>query len=517
MTVYAVTVFLLFIFTCYFCLDDTDIRFLQVQRTKSIFADPDLPISHYPFFFHGETKEADKCRYAPSCPYKKQADKDVCWGYEDDCNRKNIPLYPVCSVLHKLWATDLKNQSDLFWQTSDFGYIKELKKQVEVCQAIEKDGSYMVCSKNLEYCKAHNIIINFTRLLHENGRQTNRFREDMFTDGDIGGLCKINMYEKPALTGVLQSWFNELSRFSSVNFTNNDCDILIEQPSFFMKMDSGINMYHRFCDFVNLYLTQHLASTFSKDINIIRWDTSSLGYRDDFNFMWNAFTNNPVISLDTWKNKTVCLKDAVFTVPSRTVKGFYYNMPVVPGCHGSSFINAFSQHVLHRLRVEHKQVDEIQVTLIERKASHRNIVNQNELVAALTKRPNLHVKVVHLSRNLSLKDQLMLIHSTDILIGIHGAGFTHILFLPQRAVVFEMYNCEDTCYASLSRLRGLYYLTWEDESKLQKHNQVPHPSLKIEHPKYCDYSFEVQEFQRIVKQAEDHILHHRAPRARVEL
>jgi len=32
-------------------------------------------------------------------------------------------------------------------------------------------------------------------------------------------------------------------------------------------------------------------------------------------------------------------------------------------------------------------------------------------------------------------------HNSDIFIGMHGAGLTHLLFLPDWAVVFELYVC----------------------------------------------------------------------------
>lgn len=34
-------------------------------------------------------------------------------------------------------------------------------------------------------------------------------------------------------------------------------------------------MYHHFCDFVNLYISQHINNSFSLDINIVMWDTVS--------------------------------------------------------------------------------------------------------------------------------------------------------------------------------------------------------------------------------------------------
>ncbi len=35
-------------------------------------------------------------------------------------------------------------------------------------------------------------------------------------------------------------------------------------------------MYHHFCDYVNLYASQHMNNSFSQDINIVMWDTVSI-------------------------------------------------------------------------------------------------------------------------------------------------------------------------------------------------------------------------------------------------
>lgn len=37
----------------------------------------------------------------------------------------------------------------------------------------------------------------------------------------------------------------------------------------------GVNMYHHFCDFINLYITQHVNNSFSTDVYIVMWDTVS--------------------------------------------------------------------------------------------------------------------------------------------------------------------------------------------------------------------------------------------------
>lgn len=39
-------------------------------------------------------------------------------------------------------------------------------------------------------------------------------------------------------------------------------------------------MFHHFCDFVNLYASQHLNNSFDTDVNIIMWDTVSNNFLD---------------------------------------------------------------------------------------------------------------------------------------------------------------------------------------------------------------------------------------------
>ena len=54
------------------------------------------------------------------------------------------------------------------------------------------------------------------------------------------------------------------------------CDVIFNHTVVFMKLDYGGNMFHHFCDFFNLYLSQHVnTSWFEDDIHIVMWDTVS--------------------------------------------------------------------------------------------------------------------------------------------------------------------------------------------------------------------------------------------------
>lgn len=74
------------------------------------------------------------------------------------------------------------------------------------------------------------------------------------------------------------------------------------------------------------------------------------------------------------------------------------------------------------------------------------------------------------------------------------------------------YNCGDEhCYADLARLRGVHYRTWTDATKLQAQDEGHHPEGGP-HAKFTNYSFDSEEFLRIVDLAADHVANHSAYR-----
>lgn len=112
----------------------------------------------------------------------------------------------------------------------------------------------------------------------------------------------------------------------------------------------------------------------------------------------------------------------------------------INGCQNSGLFQAFSEFMLHRLHIplHHKSDDRIRITFLERKTKFRQILNSDQLINALKKNQTYAVKSVRFERTTPFPEQLEIIRNTDIFIGIHGAGLTHLLFLPKWATIFEM-------------------------------------------------------------------------------
>lgn len=201
-------------------------------------------------------------------------------------------------------------------------------------------------------------------------------------------------------------------------------------------------MYHHFCDFLNLYASIHLNGTnwdtFSTDVHVLIWE--SYTYNSAFNDAWEAFTDNQIWDLKTFRGETICFKNVVFPLLPRMIFGLYYNTPIIYGCEKSGLFHAFSNHILHRLKIPiHKtRGDKIRITLLSRDTKYRRILNENELIRKLEENKGYVVSKVVFNKNVSFKQQLEIVRNTDVFIGIHGAGLTHLLFLPDWAVVFEL-------------------------------------------------------------------------------
>jgi EGF domain-specific O-GlcNAc transferase len=176
-------------------------------------------------------------------------------------------------------------------------------------------------------------------------------------------------------------------------------------------------------------------------------------------------------------------------------------------------IRAFSQHAIHRFKIDQNGPlkNKLRVTFLARGTQYRNIVNQDEIVKHLKKRfkNEIELNVVTYDLKTSFIEQLRNTHNTDIFMSMHGAGLTHLLFLPDWGAVFEVYNCEDKdCYNDLARLRGVKYFTWEKEDKVYPDGEGKHPQLGTPHKKFTNYSFELNEFVRMMKKMIDYVNSH---------
>lgn len=488
--------------------------------TSRVFAerwDWDLPSEHVPYQLATKNgRLAKACKEDPDCPYKEEAakvTKNMCWGYEPNCRFEDS--YAAGRIHCKgksQWpqAQTERDQRDLMHTQGDFGYLRDRAKDMAaICESSDPDNTDIVCSDHLRYCYARNFFFDFRSLKAEGN--FNKYREDVINEGEVGGYCdrKFNgerLKSRADHKSPLQSWAAELLPFQSqphFRLDEEHCDLIFHKPTILIKLDASVSMFHHFCDFVNLYASQHLNGSFDRDVDIVLWDTSAYGYHDNlFGEAWKAFTANPLIQLRDLDGKKVCFRSAMLPLLARQRFGFYYNMPVIDTCSGTGFFHAFSKHMALRLRLPFHPppADKVRITFLSRSTQYRKILNEDQLVNALKTLRNAEVRRVDFNHRMAFREQLSISHNTDLFIGMHGSGLTHCLFLPDWAALFEIYNCGDpACYFDLARLRGVRYRTWEKKSKVEAEDAGHHPTTGGPHEKFTNYTFDVEEFVRIVE------------------
>ncbi len=99
--------------------------------------------------------------------------------------------------------------------------------------------------------------------------------------------------------------------------------------------------------------------------------------------------------------------------------GFYYNMPLIPGCTQTSLFRSFQQYIIHRLHIPQLgplKTNQIRITLLNRTTQYRQILNFNEIVEHLRNVSNNDylINVVDYNINIPFIQQLNITHNTYI-------------------------------------------------------------------------------------------------------
>lgn len=117
----------------------------------------------------------------------------------------------------------------------------------------------------------------------------------------------------------------------------------------------------------------------------------------------------------------------------------------------------------------------------------RKIKNEEELLQNVKNLlPSHHVQGVQLD-SISIKKQLQHVSQADIMIGMHGAGLTHTLFLPDHAALIELYPSywptTNVHFRCMARWRNLTYFSWQNTDHIyeKRHYYTYIPPLVLQH------------------------------------
>ncbi|KAL5346701.1 hypothetical protein ACLOAV_008408 [Pseudogymnoascus australis] len=149
--------------------------------------------------------------------------------------------------------------------------------------------------------------------------------------------------------------------------------------------------------------------------------------------LWGLLTGRPTIRIHQVRdniNYVSCPQNTLFPLPGGS-NPLWYSDWHPQNCHQSALLDVFSRRLCDFFYIPdfHEDNSQLKLTIIDRKAT-RKLHNLNAYVTKLRiAYPKVTIDAVDLAAY-SFADQLEVIRNTDILVGVHGAGLIHSLFLP---------------------------------------------------------------------------------------
>uniref|UniRef100_A0A7S3JQK9 EGF domain-specific O-linked N-acetylglucosamine transferase n=1 Tax=Aureoumbra lagunensis TaxID=44058 RepID=A0A7S3JQK9_9STRA len=374
----------------------------------------------------------------------------------------------------KVDVTKIKNQREEECEYNfGAGLVAQYRKSKETwCQGLEAN---LECySKRLEYnpgktgifCVGKNIVIDFAKVHGE--RQTKKQARGAnsyltFTDSATSADCKRTKHWN---SGILMKHMSaQLRNFPAAAYKNYDEDR--KGTTYLMARDEDCeNMFHSTADFLNAFLVGQVLNLDWHQVHLLLWDRHPDG--PFFDLIQRSYSKKQQIYRpQNFGSKKVRFEHLIFHLESPASIIF----PKVAGpkgimrCFRSSLWLGYKDHILASFGLLHIQPPNNPKILlsVRRRTPAKNVgrvfADEKQLTSVLNKGQAMQFEVIDFG-SISFAQQLEKVRRTNILIGAHGAGLMHTIFLAEEAILLEIHPSYrlDRHFRLAARMAGKIYL-----------------------------------------------------------
>lgn len=300
------------------------------------------------------------------------------------------------------------------------------------------------------------------------------------------GCMQLQCDERPSY------FFNNKNHLNDLLFSLQTKDVRVNDVT--ERVDDGFtllitryeyaNIYHTMTDWYNAFLLMNYFNKTQAETNILLLDGHPYGALDP---VWPVLFNSS--RRFSKLGQRTLYRQLTFNILGYNSPFLDHSTDTIP------LIEEFSRFFLSSYRLAPKTTklscDTLSVLFIWRRdylahprnpngSVSRKIANERELLESLQRRyPAFHIKGVQIDL-FAMQQQLQYVSEADVLIGMHGAGLTHALFLPLHAGVIEFipnyWSAAMEHFLAIARWRQLKYERWVNADP---HNEVPNQETVV--------------------------------------
>ncbi len=208
------------------------------------------------------------------------------------------------------------------------------------------------------------------------------------------------------------------------------------------------NVWHGTVDVYNAYLASRYLDHDAASTRVVFADFDD---PNPFQPLWSQISRETL----RWKELEVHVCEEVAICPTNYSSPFSSNLGPRP-----PYLEDFSR----ALRGPDREDEGLVVVISRAGAVQRNVANEEEVAEAIRQAlPQARV-VLQRMEELDFQAQVDLASRTSLLVGAHGAGLTHALFLPRHGALLELFpgylQAFRFHFRNICRWRALPYASW---------------------------------------------------------
>ncbi|KAH3768399.1 hypothetical protein DPMN_169611 [Dreissena polymorpha] len=280
--------------------------------------------------------------------------------------------------------------------------------------------------------------------------------------------CDTNDTTQQKLSNSGLNWKNNIKIVSTANNASNH----VHKYTFGVLRGDYANLHNWMRCIFNVFILMSFFKVQPSEMSILFLDAHPFTPLDK---AWDVIYSTPIRVGHL--SQPVHYENFIWGVDEKNMPFSEHVDPPIP------YLEEFRTFVLDRFDLPTKDVlncKKLRITFIVRRNAvyhprnaegnvGRKVFNEAEVVETLMKAfPGSHVQAA-LMEALPMKSQLEISSQTDLWIGMHGAGMTHIAFLPKHAAVLELFQKDFkvnrpwfVCFHSITMWRGMHYDSWEN-------------------------------------------------------